>query len=34
LPELGAGTEEDEMRGNEKEKWSWIVKEWERRNRE
>jgi len=32
---LGAGTEEEEMRGKEKKKkWSWIVKEWDGRNRE
>jgi hypothetical protein len=30
---LGAGTEEEEMRGKEKEKWSWIVQEWEGGNR-
>jgi hypothetical protein len=30
---LGAGTEEEEMRGKEKEKWPWIVQEWEGRNR-
>jgi len=31
---LGAGTEEEELRGKEKEKWSCIVQEWEGRNRE
>jgi hypothetical protein len=34
VPELGAGNEEGENRGKEKEKWSWIVQEWEGRNRE
>jgi hypothetical protein len=30
-----AGTEEEEeKRGKEKEKWSWIVQEWEGRDRE
>jgi hypothetical protein len=30
----GRGRDEGENRGKEKEKWSWIVPEWEGRNRE